>query len=1055
MMPSDHTAPEPDPSLIKEIPGQIFSFEETIFGMSLPQMLCDLGGGVCLLAATGGLALEARIVLCTLLVFLLLVLVHAKVREQSLLHWLFLAVRFRLLPTHTTWQALDAESAGGKTRGQRTQGPSIQTTWIPLDSLSHGIAGYTEPGGKGPQRGRYWVVLEVTGRAVGYLPELEQIRFYSRYEAFLTGLSFRLQCLSLTEQVQSDAYPPLLVQEQAVARLHTTPQLAALQRASIAYQRTQLPHCTLTRHFLILSVSAREAAAEQPPGGTKRGPLSFLWQRMLSRGDQQVYTREHLLTRLRIRLSVLHAFLQQIDVRCWLLDDTEFLSRFAACLVPGAALPSFRPHLVEDAAHNGHDQEERIPGARVDTAAPSSVSLGERHQEDAGYRQEPLTVTHGPTGQHQSPQLTSRSSTPPHVHRQWAYRKTIRGLHTSFAYTSASAQRRVEAGVVRLADLLAPSSIDLYPDAIEMDAAGQKRYIRTFAITGYGTQKRCGWVSALTDLGLPMIISTLIEPIDTDYMLHKLETHLVKLESRRVSDQKTLRLPRAAHSLEAAQIRRMARLLSARKVQVCAVQLTIALHAGSRERLEERSAYLLPHLRQQQLTVRQLTRRQDIAWQSILPLCPPLDLATAVNVPADALSASLHCVTGSIGTPTGVFLGFSGRGTSRRPIFYNPWSPDKKLANPHMVIVGESGMGKSFVIKAIVTGIMGLGLADVVVLDRDDDYLPLHSYLDAESQRYNLARGCPLNFFDLPYGPDDVDPDDPSDLLAEYIDNHLLTGLALVVSDAGVPLTRAEEAYLMHVARTTYAANGITSEAIRHAPRTLLRPMPTLTDFIATLRETPAASKAMRSSLLERLEKAAYLFSGQTSIAIDKPLTIFSIRDLDEKWYPLMTFTVQNFLLRHRAVRRDERYLAYVVEEASYMLKHPAGRKYLETGSRGFRKLGIAQFTLSQHPAEFLQEGAVILANAGTALYLGMQPSAATLLQLAPELERTLTAAVPGQAVMRVGNEYAAIQIATSPLHATLFTTDPEERRLLRAAARQRGRRNMSVSAEQQERSGA
>src|SRR5207248_1460467 len=64
---------------------------------------------------------------------------------------------------------------------------------------------------------------------------------------------------------------------------------------------------------------------------------------------------------------------------------------------------------------------------------------------------------------------------------------------------------------------------------------------------------------------------------------------------------------------------------------------------------------------------------------------------------------------------------------------------------------------------------------------------------------------------------------------------------------------------------------------------------------------------------------------GQTSISLEKPLTVFSIHELNDKWYPLMTFTVQNFLMRHRALHQDEHYLAYVVEEASYMLKHPAG----------------------------------------------------------------------------------------------------------------------------------
>src|SRR5260370_37802968 len=127
-------------------------------------------------------------------------------------------------------------------------------------------------------------------------------------------------------------------------------------------------------------------------------------------------------------------------------------------------------------------------------------------------------------------------------------------------------------------------------------------------------------------------------------------------------------------------------------------------------------------------------------------------------------------------------------------------------------------------------------------------------------------------------------------MLVEYIDTQLLVGLTLLICDADTRLSKIEEAYLMHVARAAYAARGITSEAIRHDPSTLLRPMPTLADFIETTKQTPASSTSMQVSLVERLEKASYLFSGQTSMSIDKPLTIFSIHDLDEKWYALMTF---------------------------------------------------------------------------------------------------------------------------------------------------------------------
>jgi len=856
------------------------------------------------------------------------------------------------------------------------------------------------------------VVLECEGRTIRYLPETDQVRAFARFESFLTGLEFQLQFVSHTEQVHVANYKPLRVQKQAFSGLAQTPRLAMLHRASMAYQESHLHNCTITRHFVVVSASAREEAALQALGSAHGGVLSFLWKR-LRRPKRVEVSREQVLDQLRIRISVVKKMLQQLEVRTWLLDDADLLKQFASCLALGTDIPSFEPERIGEAA------EAAIALARDSEASLPASKAAEQPQV-------------------QPRPATNKDHIPAKAGRR-TYKKRLRGLHGTFVYTSAHEQARFEAGVVRLADLVAPSRIDVLPDVLEVDVRGKTRYQRYFHVTGYEHQLLCGWVGDLSELGLPMVIASTFTPIDSDFMIKKLELQLVKLESRRLADQKTLRISKASQNIEGEQVRRVVHALASRRMKVFTVQMTIGIHAGSRERLEQRTNYLLSHLRQKQLKVRAATRRQEAAWQATLPTCPQQgELDLLVNLPSDVLSTFLHCSSDVIGTPTGVFLGFTGSGANHHPVFFNPWSEDKKIPNPHVVIVGETGMGKSFTGKVFVTGIMGMGIADVVVLDRDDDYLPLHEFLRDESQRVVLARGCPINFFDIPFGPQDVDPDDPSDLLAEYIDNQLLVGLTLLICDADTRLSKIEEAYLMHVARATYAAKGITSEAIRHDPGTLLCPMPTLADFIEMTRATRASSEALQASLIERLEKASYLFRRQTSISLEKTLTVFSIRELDEKWYPLMTFTVQNFLMRHRALRQDERYLAYVVEEASYMLKHPAGRKYLESGSRGFRKLGIAQFTLSQHPREFLQEGAVILNNAGTAFYLGMQPNAAQELRLSPELERTLTEAVPGQVVMRCGNEYAAVTIATSPRHRAIFTTDPQERRRLRERARDR-----------------
>src|SRR5437763_10526010 len=136
--------------------------------MSPTQLLRDIGAGVGIVSITASLPPVARIAASVLLAIPVLILVHGKVQEQTLLHWLYLYGRQFFVPKHTTWQSLDELAAARKRKGSV---PPVQTTWIALDSLEGGIAGESSPGGKSGARGRYWVVLECEGRNIRYLPE--------------------------------------------------------------------------------------------------------------------------------------------------------------------------------------------------------------------------------------------------------------------------------------------------------------------------------------------------------------------------------------------------------------------------------------------------------------------------------------------------------------------------------------------------------------------------------------------------------------------------------------------------------------------------------------------------------------------------------------------------------------------------------------------------------------------------------------------------------------------------------------------------------------------
>jgi hypothetical protein len=745
--------------------------------------------------------------------------------------------------------------------------------------------------------------------------------------------------------------------------------------------------------------------------------------RLLPFNTKSEVTRAQVLDQLRTRSSVIRKAMQQLDLRIWPLQDHEMLQLLAQCLAPGAPVPSFIPEQLTGSQpvqastrSEATSERQRTSSANVSSPAPVPPDHAASSRPGRGYSQ--------PLSPPQRGRRNGNGKTP----ARRRYKKRLYGVHGTFHYTSAHAEPRFEAGALAVADLIAPSSIHVAPNVVEIQAGRHTRYLRSFTVTGYGHHLACGWASRLHELGLPLMVSTHLEPLDSGFMIRQLERALTRLESQRLSDQKAVRIPKADHTIEAEQIRHVTRALASRRLKIFEVSMTICVHAGSLERLEQRSRYLLSHLRDMQLQARPALRQQDLAWQSCLPV--GLDLLQHwTKLTSDVVSTMLPATSGTVGTKTGVFLGYSGSGLARCPVYLDPW----QLPNPHMVVIGETGQGKSWLGKVLGIGLLGLAQADLVGLDRDDDFLELHRGLPGESQRYNLARSCPINFFDLPFGPDDVDLDDPADILAEFLDNQLLVGLALLVTDETTRLSKSEEAYLIQVARATYASKGITSEAIRRDPQTLLLPAPTLAEYIEMMRQMPASSESMRQSLLERLEKASYLFQGgQTSVSLDTPLTSFNIKDLDEKWYAFMTYVVQSFLMRHRALKRDDRYLAYVVEESSYLLRHPAGRRFLEYAARSFRKLGIMLITISQHPDDFLEAGQVVLSNAGTAFFLGMQRQAVEKLQLPEELERIILDGIPGHCVMRVGNEYAPLTVWTNSLYRALFTTDPAERRAMR-----------------------
>lgn len=580
-----------------------------------------------------------------------------------------------------------------------------------------------------------------------------------------------------------------------------------------------------------------------------------------------------------------------------------------------------------------------------------------------------------------------------------------------------------EAGAATVKDIVAPTSVEVAKDYICVDG----RYIRYLMVTGLPRRLNAGWIENLTAIKIPMQLCFHFSPFEPGMIVRKLEMSLNQIASKRMLDIREGRLEKIQDDVIEDDVQRILRGVEEGTVRIFSMSLTIGVHASSLEKLNQRVHFLLTQLRQYQLELREAVMQHDVGWRTCAPGVDQLYQRT--NVDNASLAMCLPFTSSSIGTGDGAFLGFSSTG---EPMFFNPWSKKKRMPNGSIVVCGESGQGKSYLTKKLALGLMGQGNVDCVVIDKDGDYDPLCEYLgEKESQYIRLAHGCPLNPFDLPFTPQEVMAGEKGqDFLSEHIDNSLITFLSMLLSDDSL-LSKHEEALLYQALLKTYARVGLSNEEITRDPSVLeARQAPLFSDIVKVLRGTVRSDEF---ALADCLEKSSYLFRSATSVDLEKALTVFSIQGLDEAQYPLMIYTVKNFLTRNRAQLRYERFLLFLIEEASFMLRHPRGRKYLEESSRGVRKYGIAQATISQHPNDFLRDGEVIVANAGTCFFLGMETSAIEKLNLTPRLERVLTQARRGEVVCRIGNEYSHFRVVASPDEHKLFTTDPQELMAARA----------------------
>ncbi|WP_051882318.1 type IV secretion system protein TraC [Parvularcula oceani] len=331
-----------------------------------------------------------------------------------------------------------------------------------------------------------------------------------------------------------------------------------------------------------------------------------------------------------------------------------------------------------------------------------------------------------------------------------------------------------------------------------------------------------------------------------------------------------------------------------------------------------------------------LAKDRFVAAQS-LAACLPLTLADGLGADLQTLRRLRFMVTDTcvqVAPLQGEYLGGSRPdllllGRRGQPFFWSPFA-NEGAGNHNVSIIGSSGSGKSVLMQELVTGLRGAGAA-VVVIDDGESSKHTCRALGGRHVTFTLKDSVCLNPFSL---LDETRAAKDSDYRAESL---TLVRAMIEQMAKGEERASAEERGLI---------DGAVSEVWKAAGAKA-----GIDEVAEILRGADGPGIKLANALKPYSSAGLYgaFFNGEASLAIDNPLTVFEMKDLDGKTeLRAVVMLALMFLINQRMMRDRREKMALVIDEAWALLGKGAAGDFIAGFARRCRKYGGAIITGTQ-----------------------------------------------------------------------------------------------------------
>ena len=561
-------------------------------------------------------------------------------------------------------------------------------------------------------------------------------------------------------------------------------------------------------------------------------------------------------------------------------------------------------------------------------------------------------------------------------------------------------------GLVTVQDIISPEAIELDFSFLKVNSF----YAQSLFVAGYPRSVMANWLSPLINYPANMSVSMFIYPSDSNEILENLKRRITEMEAEISSDAKAGKLTNITTEVKLEDAVNLREQLARGTDRFFQLGLYITIKADSLEELERLSKAIRSSLGALLIITKVTTMQMGEGFKTTLPMGEDR-LKVMRNMDTTSLATTFPFTSSELTMEDGIVYGINEHNGSL--VVFDRF----KMENANMLVFARSGAGKSYTVKLEIIRQLMMG-AEVIVLDPEHEYVDLADKYEGQYINFTFDSPTKINPFDF----SNLYEEGENELGQKILSLHGL--LKLMVGE----VSPEQNAMMDRAIIAAYKAKGITPD-----PSTQTNEAPLMEDLYKALIGMETAAAMDLAARLEKFITGSFrgLFDNPSNIQISNPLTVFSVKDIEDELRPLAMYVILDFIWTR--VKKDIKKRILVVDEAWYFMQNEDSAKFLYSMAKRARKYYLGVTTISQDVEDFLRSdyGKAIVSNASIQFLMKQasvsMPALTNAFHLSQGEQQLLQAADVGEGIFFAGQNHVALRVIASDDEHEVITTNPEE----------------------------